>query len=167
MHQYPWSWCSPSLHQVKHFNGKCFIWHNVFSLEPDYLRGPVDAGNCHRPAHQRLLFYLLILGKTFTSLFRFNSTKDSNIPFLSPKEATFGTAGASLCLQIVLFLHYKFRTGIEDLFAHLDYPQPGQLEESLRHLAGVVILGNIILQTLNFVFAVLHHIRILNPLACF
>ena len=167
MHQYPWSWCSPSLHQVKHFNGKCFIWHNVFSLEPDYLRGPVDAGNCHRPAHQRLLFYLLILGKTFTSLFRFNSTKDSNIPFLPPKEATFGTAGVSLCLQIVPFLYYKFRTGIEDLFAHLDYPQPGQLEESLRHLAGVVILGSIVLQTLNFIFAVLHHIRILNPLACF
>ena len=134
--QYPWSWCSPSLHQVKHFNGKCFIWHNVFSLEPDYLRGPVDAGNCHRPAHQRLLFYLLILGKTFTSLFRFNSTKDSNIPFLPPKEATFGTAGVSLCLQIVPFLHYKFRTGIEDLIDSPRLPSARPAEASLRHLAG-------------------------------
>ena len=70
---------------------------------------------------------------------------------MPPKEATFSIAGVSLCLQIVPFLHCKFRTGIEDLIAHLDYPQPGQLEASLRHPAGVVILGNIILQTLNFI----------------
>ena len=58
-----------------------------------------------------------------------------------------------LCLQIVLFLYYNFAQElIEDLRVPTltNYPQPAQLEESLlRHLAGVVIHGNVLLQTLK------------------
>ena len=65
------------------------------------------------------------------------------------QEATFGSSGVTLCLQIIPFLCCYFgQESIEDLCVkHLDllHPQPGQLEASLRHPTGVVLHGNLLL----------------------
>ena len=68
------------------------------------------------------------------------------------------------------YFYYNFAQElIEDLrVPHLvQLPsQPAQLEASLLHPTGDVIHVNALLQTLNFAFAVLNYIRILNPLGC-
>ena len=108
----------------------------------------MDAGNCHRSAQPRLIVREVKIktGKLLVQSFHvlsLDSTQDSDILFPLLKEATFGISGVTICLQLVPFLYYDFAQESLDLLPS----QPAQLEASLVHLTGVIVVVHA-LQTL-------------------
>ena len=80
---------------------------------------------------------------TKVSCLSLDSTQDSDILFPLLKEATFGISGVTICLQLVPFLYYNFAQEGLDLLSS----QPAQLEASLVHPTGVIVVVHA-LQTL-------------------
>ena len=80
---------------------------------------------------------------TKVSYLSLDSTPDSDILFPLLKEATFGISGVTICLQLVPFLYYNFAQEGLDLLSS----QPAQLEASLVHPTGVIVVVHA-LQTL-------------------